>query len=154
MNAVSHRLSAEKSTHWYYEQKFRWSVNCTYCGMPADTKDHVFPLSIAAMLDLTRAGVRKSLGQGLCCVPCCRECNSLAGREPFTSIQAKRDYIQAKLRKRLAMDLASQDWDPQELAEMGRTLRLTIMKGIRARLRAEMRCNWPHARDAKGRRIR
>jgi hypothetical protein len=114
--------------------------------MQATTLDHVFPVALAAGLQLSRPGVRRALGQGLSCVPACAECNTIGGAMPFNSIKAKRNFIQTKLRKRLAADLQLPDWEPDELEEMGHAMRLFCQKGTRARLRATMRCNWPHFR--------
>lgn len=131
-----------------YTLKFRWLMRCVYCGMPADTRDHVFPVCRAVTLDLRRPGVRKALGQGLNTVPACRECNSVAGSHPFTSIRAKRDFIQEKLRKRLSADLLMPDWDEAEIAELSYSMRMHVRRGQRAQARASMRCNWPFIRTS------
>lgn len=132
----------------HYQMKFQWLTRCVYCGLPADTLDHVFPLALAANLDTARPGVRKALGQGLNRVPSCRQCNGIAGAKPFTSIRQKRWYIQDVLRKKLAADLHMPDWDKDELAELGHSMRVHVLQGIRARKRAAMRCNWPAIRSS------
>lgn len=54
---------------------------CVYCGDPANSRDHVIPLS--------KGG--NSLPENI--VPCCRLCNSLARDNAFPGIEEKRRFI-------------------------------------------------------------
>ena len=126
-----------------YRRKFRWATHCVYCGQVAETQDHVLPLSLAPELDFMTFRHRWQFGQGLNKVPCCRECNSLAGTEPFFSIREKRKYIQGLLRKRYNKTLHSVIWDKDELRELGRTLRSHVIRKQRKLALAELRCSFP-----------
>ena len=81
-------------------------------------------------------------------VPACCECNSIASNNPFTSIRAKRDFIQDKLRKRLSAELLRPDWSEAEIAELSHAMSSHVRQGQRAQARAIMRCNWPLIRTS------
>jgi hypothetical protein len=141
------RLINLKLVAGLYTRKFRWFARCVYCGMHATTLDHVFPVVIAARLEIRRPGVRATLGQGLNLVPACMSCNAIAGCYPFTSIRAKRDYIQGKLRTKLAKHLLMPDWSADDLAALDYRLRTHVLAGLRLQKQASMRCNWPLVRQ-------
>jgi hypothetical protein len=130
----------------YYNLKFRWSYSCVYCGEPADQKDHVFPLSRAARLDLSDQQIRKILGQGLRIVPCCGECNRIAGDEGFFSIREKRDFIQKRLRKKYEKFLRHVIWDDDEMQELGRNMRDAVLQAMKKRYILELRVTYPQSR--------
>lgn len=90
----------------------RWS-HCFYCGLPADTWDHVIPVSyLAGLLD---AGFVKYSPV----VPACRECNVLAGSAVFEDFAEKRAYVRTRLQKRYKDLLKMPYWFPEQIAEMG-----------------------------------
>lgn len=83
---------------------------CHYCGMPADTVDHVPPRSVRPII-LQQAATRWPFLE----VPACHECNCLLGnREPWT-IVARKKVIKEKLKRRYRRYLKIPDWTPQEL---------------------------------------
>jgi len=131
-----------------YRTKFRWMTCCIYCGMPATDQDHVFPVSIAAGLATHLTAVRRQLKQGLNTVPSCRECNTIAGNNPFVTIREKRAFIQGKLFHRLRKHLEMPEWTPRELAELSYSMRTFVLRGIREAERAHMRLNWPWTRGS------
>ena len=93
---------------------------CTYCGMPADTQDHVVPISIMAKLaDL-------SIDIELAKIPCCRECNTLAGDIFFNSFSEKKDFIRGRLRERYQKIFNMPAWNEDELNEMGPIAKIEI----------------------------
>lgn|SRR5262245_17348115 len=65
---------------------------CYYCERPATGMDHVLPVTLAALLPNER-WPRELLQL----VPCCAQCNSIAGAKLFTTLRAKRHYIRARL---------------------------------------------------------
>lgn len=147
MAATSQRWHDLKRAHAWYKWKFPKLALCIYCGEPATTKDHVFPVARAAVLDLTRPNVRAQLlPHGLCIVKACAACNSLASDRPFTSILEKRRWIQERLRKKFHKKLHSPEWEEHELNELGHGLRAYIVK---AEIDAKIiwrRVNWPTLR--------
>lgn len=61
---------------------------CIYCGMSADSIDHVPPRHLRAQLaeiELLALGTKE--------VDACRECNSALGRRPLLTITERRRYI-------------------------------------------------------------
>jgi len=130
-----------------YKRKFRWSDRCVYCGETATTLDHVLPVAVAATLDITRQAVRAELKQGLSLVPCCAECNGLAGARPFVWVKSKRAYIQGRIAKRYKRHDASVIWDEDELEELGPALRSTVISGMQKTDRRDLRVSWPNGRS-------
>ena len=140
----SNRRYNEKQVKHYYTKKFKKFNKCVYCGEPATTQDHVFPLSRAVTLNLSHPRVRKELKQGLNMVPSCMECNRIASDRPFVWIREKRAFIQKQLKKK-ARKLGLIIWDKDELEELGPTLRQHVARK-QARLGGlELRTSWPNA---------
>ena len=56
-------------------------------------------------------------------VPCCRECNSIAGSKIFASFYEKREFIQKRIEGLYWDILKYPDWEDEELKELaGSTL--------------------------------
>jgi hypothetical protein len=119
-----------------------WLTPCVYCGMTADTRDHFVPQSWRAMFMFWREGAWEDAPDT---VPCCRQCNSIAGATPFATLVEKREYIQGRLRDKHAKLLASPFHSEDELDEMGTSLRTHIERRETQRLRLLMRLSWPYA---------
>ena len=100
---------------------------CAYCGMPAQDREHVVP---------------KSLRVGSWIVPACKECNNLAGAEPFETFADKRDFIRDRLGQRYARILKAPEWDRSETAELGPGLRPFIRQGELMRRLVRARMDW------------
>lgn len=97
-------------------------VPCAYCGLPAESVDHVIPRSLRYMLT-ELGGWRDRWGRVADTVPCCRECNSVAGALVFNTMAEKRKYIHERLRIRYADLLRTPQWDEDELDALGPSLR-------------------------------
>ena len=65
---------------------------CAYCGVYADTRDHVLP--IVFMEFLISHKETETFSE---IVPACRECNSVAGSRVFPSFKKKKQFVQAKI---------------------------------------------------------
>jgi hypothetical protein len=52
-------------------------------------------------------------------VPCCYECNMLAGAEVFVSLKKKREYIHRKLKERYRELLSMPYWTDEEIDALG-----------------------------------
>lgn len=111
----------------------RWV--CHYCGCPADTLDHIPPLSRYHDALGTFEAFRPVK------VPSCSECNVLAGDELHVSFLERQAFVKAELRHKYARQLRVREWDEDELEEMSYQFRVSIAKDmgakhfIRARLR-------------------
>lgn len=110
--------------------------SCAYCGAPATDREHVFP----------RAYIQRMQAEGTIIsqviVPSCRECNSLASDRVFPSKAAKARYIGARIAERHASLLATPDWAPKEIAELGYTLRMAVKATLAQRDAVRARLAW------------
>jgi hypothetical protein len=92
------------------------SVNCTYCGLTADSRDHVVPYS------WNRVNTRKNGRQPLKgTVPCCRACNSKLGNKLYHTIEERKAYIAETL-----ATPSEVSWDEDELEKLGPSLRSMV----------------------------
>jgi len=98
---------------------------CVYCGDPADTVEHVPPLSRVS--DYEALGIVNEL---YCKSPACRECNSVAGDSLQDSFMARVEYVKDCLERRYRRYLRLPEWDDAELdeAEFGPVLRSAIVE--------------------------
>lgn len=116
---------------------------CVYCGVPATTQDHFLPLSVmSALADIV------DHVHGRFVVPSCGQCNSIAGSTPFRSVGAKRRYIQGRLKWKYRKLLSSPRWDPEEIAELGYSLRTVIEGAEIKRQWIEHRISWRNRDNA------
>jgi hypothetical protein len=117
---------------------------CYYCGLPADTIDHVIPRSILKAVRrsgdeiLTRAIVDR---RRTYTVAACRECNGLAGATYHETLEERVAYVRHRLAKRHRSALATPDWTPRELFTLSRELRNRVIAAL-------------HERDLTRRRLR
>lgn len=88
---------------------------CFYCGLRADSVDHVPPKSAEVTINASRE-----------LVPSCRECNSILGaRLPWTKY-GRRSLIKRLLRRRYKQYLYPPKWSESEANDLGPMLRSTI----------------------------
>lgn len=109
---------------------------CTYCGEPADTMDHLIPVSYqTSERNLSgSARHRSSLGPT---VPACMECNGVLGNRMFDTLADRAKYVEKSYRRRYKKLLASPKWTVDELLEVGPSLRASIMQDAGKRLQVE-----------------
>lgn len=116
---------------------------CFYCGVPADSVDHVIPQSLllaVAALDpriaryLVRARSRV--------VPACRECNSALGSEVYRTMEDRRNAAKKHLRRKYRRALALPSWTAAEIRSLGFTLRTYVESGLRLQQLTEERLRW------------
>jgi len=118
---------------------------CTYCGLPADTVDHVIPQSLRYMLQ-EHGGWRDHYGRITDKVPACKECNSMAGSEVFPSLTAKRRYVHARIAKKYASVLRTANWTAAELDEMGPMMFGYVLASQELAAITRARLRWPAKR--------
>lgn len=93
---------------------------CAYCGLPADSKDHVPSLSFVAEMGTMHCFDNKI---PLVLVPSCRECNSILGNKLLPTFEERRHFIAKKLKTRYGKYARLRKWDFDEIAEIGRGLK-------------------------------
>lgn len=110
---------------------------CIYCGMPADSIDHIPPRHMRDQL----------FGVGLVAmhereVASCRECNSGLGARPLITIGERRAYIKEYLRRRYAEYLRIPTWSDDELKSFGEGLQKMIERNMLIRDEVRQRLAW------------
>jgi len=118
---------------------------CTYCGLPAATRDHVLPQVLASSLQL--AGLENAPDRTT--VPACHECNSILGSRVFPSLAARRNAVHASLAKRYHSILHAPRWAPEDIAALGPTLRSAVERQQYIREVTLDRLCWPGKRVAR-----
>lgn len=129
------RMSQRETLHKKYHQLYRlapsersehgWPL-CVYCGQPADTMDHVPPLS--RVDDYRAMGVA---WEAFLLVKACRPCNLALGdslqRDVLERIQVLKDLLSKGGRREFVRDL----WDEDEVNELGKNLRSLVGSKLR-----------------------
>lgn len=113
---------------------------CFYCGLPADTQDHVIPQS--KLGDLEALGIKTMWSQRTWDVPACLECNSALGDRLFRNINERKRWVKNWLRRRYAKYLKMPQWTEDELRELGYSLRQNVQDHIDAKQTLLMRLRW------------
>lgn len=91
---------------------------CTYCGMPSGTRDHLMP----------RGASGETVRRLIAVVPACADCNSRINDAYAISVTERRAIAHASLRRKYRQLLASPDKTPDDLRELGPTLRSVAVK--------------------------
>lgn len=118
---------------------------CHYCGLLADTVDHVIPQSILANIhnggDTALTALVSDRRRRLV-VPCCRECNGLAGAVLDRSLADRTARVRARLARRYRKALSMPDWSHAELAALGDGMHALIRAGLEERDTTRRRLAW------------
>lgn len=110
---------------------------CVYCGLSAYTRDHLLP----------RSWTGESVRRNVLTVPACGECNSSINDRYVPSITARRRLAQECIAKKGKKLLGMRQWTPDEIAELGPTLRSFVEKGLFDRNKLLARLAWPEDPD-------
>jgi hypothetical protein len=102
---------------------------CVYCGVAANSIDHVPPQS--ARPRLLELGLERKYP--FFEVEACRECNSALGARGLWTLVARRDYIKKFLRRRYRGFLNIPDWTDTELAQLSPMMLEYTLNGIAIR---------------------
>jgi len=110
---------------------------CAYCGLPADSIDHIPSQCMRAKLIALGEyrGVWKE-------VPACRWCNSVLGRLALLTIDDRRQHIKASLRRKFKRLLKARIWSDEEIDEMGGGLRSYLRESKAKALEIRSRLAW------------
>lgn len=98
----------------YKRLRLDYSV-CFYCGLLADTVDHIPPKSAEVLPNRLRE-----------LIPACRECNSLLGARMPWDKNGRRRLIKRLLRKRYKCFLKPHKWAATDIEDLGPILKSTI----------------------------
>ena len=98
---------------------------CYYCGVRAQARDHVPPLSLVPEDPDLREGLPFFL------LPVCNECNGMLGNLPIIPLEARRAWLHMRYQERYHRELAMPEWDPEEFAELGPNMRTAVRAGLR-----------------------
>jgi len=99
---------------------------CVYCGEGQECYDHV--LAYVWALDPM---AKRTHPSAWTVVPSCAECNYLASSQFFGSFKDKYYWIKARLIERYTPAIStSAEWTAEEIAELGPTLRTTVLNLI------------------------
>jgi hypothetical protein len=106
---------------------------CYYCGIAADGVDHVVPRSVINSLRDSGLDEASAVALGRArrlIVPCCRECNGLAGAKYHDTLAERAAFVRERLAHRHRKALAMPDWSASELAELSHGLRGLVIAGL------------------------
>ncbi len=111
---------------------------CEYCGMPADSIDHVPPQTVRPFM--MESGLSKRIQ--FVSVWACRECNCYLGAKALFTIEERKRFIKKVLRLKYKKYLKIPDWSDSELSRVGYTLEKAILYGIIMKEMVISRINW------------
>jgi hypothetical protein len=100
---------------------------CVYCGEDAESDDHFPPKSLTPL--------------GLL-LPCCKECNAIAGTMWSCDFEERCQYVKDKLRTRYQKQLKTPSWSQDELDELDYNMRQVASQWQEQRDRIHKRLAW------------
>lgn len=114
-------------------------ILCIYCGMPADSIDHIPPKCIRPFI-LEDEYMKKR--HPFIEVDACRECNSALGAKLPWDISGRKLKIKEYLKKKYRHFLKIADWSEEELKDMDRILKDEIRIGLFIKKITKKRLQW------------
>lgn len=122
---------------------FQWRTGksatpCHYCGCPGGTIDHVPPQSARPII--LKFGLEKQ--HPFVEVHACSECNSLLGNRALWKLSQRKKFIRRALRRRYKRLLNLPNWTPEQLNELGHTLKSYVQAGLLAKIILKERISW------------
>lgn len=112
---------------------------CFYCGDPAETVDHVPPLSYVAQWG---SDLLITSGISFLLVESCGECNGLLSNGPESTILDRADLVKEKLAKRYKKLLRLPEWSQDEIEALGPSMRKYVGDPNMALKRIKRRLAW------------
>ena len=111
---------------------------CCYCGVPANSVDHIPPQSVRGFLIDSGLTHKYPFIQVMACL----ECNSLLGTKPIWDVANRRRAIKKLLAVRYKRTLLMPDWSDRELGSMSKSMASTIQMRIDIREWITERLAW------------
>lgn len=117
---------------------------CRYCGMPADSIDHVIPQSLvsAARCSGHPEWAREIVKARIETVPSCRQCNAVLGDRVFPTVADRKAAVKAYLRRKYRKLLSAPAWTPEQSGVLGPRLRQFVQNQQAIREEVEARLRW------------
>lgn len=97
------------------------ALSCCYCGMPGQHYDHVIPVSWTGEKRSKHVDKDNT-------VVACAECNLLLSNYHLHTISERAEYLSERLTNHYKKELSSPHWSEEELQELGRSLRTTVLR--------------------------
>lgn len=120
------------------DMKLKGDEKCIYCGMSATTRDHFIPWSY------NHSSSEKRTYNNDDVLPCCRECNILAGNKIFETLEEKRYFIHARIATKYKKVLAMPFWTEEEVNELSGKMKKTVVMSMKLKCLIEARLKWPY----------
>lgn len=95
-------------------------VECTYCGSPANSLDHIIPVSYEFVSRKAANYSRKIT------VPCCEECNNKLSNNWLPTIAERAEHLSEAYRKKYKKILKSPHWEQWEIENLSGFLRKNV----------------------------
>jgi len=111
---------------------------CYYCGLPASTVDHVPPKVMRQRIEELGLKARYEYHE----VKACHECNSALGARAILTLPERKRFMKAWLRRRYRRLLRIPAWSDSEIAQLGYTLRTSVLSHILASEVIKARIGW------------
>lgn len=124
-DAVRSRYACLYSAAPSERSEFGWPL-CVYCGDPADTIDHVPPLTRVEDYRALRRGKESYL-----MVKACRPCNSMLGDDLHADIFERIDSVKYRLKRQIKRDDYALQWSKQDIALLGKNLRSKVVSSMK-----------------------
>ena len=115
------------------------AIPCIYCGVPAETIDHIPPRAYREQVRIAGLSARYPEIE----VDACRECNCLLGARALWTVAVRKQFIKRSLRRRYRKYLLIPDWSKDDLIEyQGARLTVYIETGMIIRDITKKRIAW------------
>ena len=108
-------------THY---KNYHTDTKCYYCGDPAETIDHVPAINVAYVMGLD---ILEKRNIKLLKVRSCGQCNSILGDRQLLTLDDRARFVYEALQSRYKRLLRAQEWDREELLELGPVLRSYVL---------------------------
>jgi hypothetical protein len=100
-------MNKSRMGHHLYKRTDHYEFSCVYCGMPCTGVDHFPPLKHVHVIE-----------SGHVVVPCCKECNDMAGDSLQESLEERTNYIKTKIYQKYKHKFLWNAWDDPEVREV------------------------------------
>jgi hypothetical protein len=90
--------------------------DCTYCGVIAQSRDHIIPVVYESVSRKTASYARDKV------VPACNECQGILSDRWIPTISGRAAYVAGELARKYAETLRVPDWQEQEIYTLGYNL--------------------------------
>ena len=111
---------------------------CYYCGVPAESIDHVPPRSARPTIIALNLEKKYPFVE----VHACLECNSILGARALWRLKERKDFIKKALKKKYRKHLQTAVFTDAELSEYGYNLKTYLVSGEIMRRIVRQRLAW------------